>query len=154
MAWHVTRHLINILNTETETGVRTKKEIRSYNMSRIRSRGTSIEKQLSSELRRSKIKHRKNVKTLPGKPDFILKDKKIAIFCDSGFWHGKDYPSSVERIKTNRDFWKNKLERNILRDKEVTRELKTLGWEVMRFWDDEIKHTPERVVKKIIEKIS
>ncbi len=149
LVWHVTKRLIEILVQGVKKDVRTKREIRSYNMSQIRSKNTSIEKILSKELRVEKIKHRKHVKELPGIPDFILKDGKVAVFCDSSYWHGKDYPSCIERIKTNKDFWKKKIENNITRDKKVNKELKKKGWKVLRFWDEDIEKNIEKVIYRI-----
>ena len=65
--------------------------------------------------------------------------KKIAVFCDSEFWHGHDWENRKNDFKSNQDFWISKIERNILRDKEVTEKLESEGWIVLRFWGNEIK---------------
>lgn len=127
---------------------RTKEQI-SFNMSRIRNRGTRIEKILSSALRKAKIRFKQQI-PLVGKPDFVVGDKKVAVFCDSAFWHGyKGMRTSRHDFKRNSKFWTNKIFRNIQRDKEVNGELKRRGWKVIRFWDFQIIGDTERCIKKI-----
>ena len=93
-------------------------------------------------------RYRKNDKRLPGKPDIVLTKYKIAIFCDSEFFHGKDWEvlrSQLERGK-NADFWIKKISKNQQRDEEVNKQLQYLGWTVLRFWGKDItKHTEECV---------
>lgn len=151
LMWHVTKKLLEILQGIAHEDTRTKREKRSYNMSRIRSKNTSTEKELGTILKSLGLRHKKNVKELPGKPDAVLEKERLALFCDSGFWHGKDYPASVKRIKTNINFWKAKIKRNMERDKAVNKELKKMGWKVLRFWDDEIENKPDRIAEKIEE---
>ena len=115
------------------------KEQRRKNMQAIRSAGTKIEVALTKALWHKGYRYRKNCKKIPGKPDIVFRKYKIAIFCDSEFWHGKDFELLAKRIGTNKDFWKNKIQRNIQRDRDVTRQLKTDGWIVLRFWETEIK---------------
>jgi len=114
-------------------------EQRHKSMSHIRSKNTSIELLLRKALWYEGIRYRKNVKTLPGKPDIAITKYKIAIFCDGELWHGKDWETRKETIKTNRDYWISKIERNIARDKENGEKLENMGWVVLRFWGKEIK---------------
>ena len=79
----------------------------------------------------------------------FLKKLKIAIFVDSEFWHGKDWKQNKSKIKSNREFWYNKIEANIKRDKEVNKELKKQGWTVLRFWGRVIEKELEYCVGKI-----
>jgi len=128
------------------------KAIISYNMSRIRSSGSEIEKILGHSLWQNGFRYRKQYKKLTGKPDFVLVKYKIAVFCDSSFWHGyKNMSTNLHDFKTNKYFWITKIKRNIERDKEVNRELKRMGWTVFRFWDFQIKHSPEKCTQKIIQ---
>jgi len=114
----------------------------SYNMSRVRSSGSKIERVMGSALWAAGIRYRKQYAKVPGRPDFALVGAKIAIFCDSSFWHGRNWPEAAKAIKRNKDFWIAKIEGTIIRDREVDRLLASLGWEVIRFWDSEIlKHT-------------
>lgn len=86
------------------------------------------------------LKYRKNDKTVFGRPDFTFKRFKVAVFCDSEFWHGKDWEIKKHEHKSNIKFWYQKIERNIERDKEVNNELTKNGWKVLRFWGKEIEN--------------
>lgn len=110
-----------------------------YNMSRIRNKDTKIEIQLRKELWSRGLRYRKNDKSVEGKPDIVFKGPKVAVFCDSEFWHGYDWEHRKNDIKTNRDFWINKIERNIQRDYQVNRILGEQGWVVLRFWGKDIQ---------------
>lgn len=93
---------------------------------------------LRKELWKRGYRYRINDKTVFGKPDIVFRKQKVAIFCDSEFWHGKKYLNG-EKFKTNTDFWENKIKRNIKRDKEVNERLKAECWTVLRFWGGDIK---------------
>lgn len=111
----------------------------TYNMKRVKNKGSEIELLLQKELWSRGLRYRKNVKGITGKPDIAFIGKKIAVFCDSEFWHGYDWENRKKDFKSNTEFWIPKIERNIQRDIEVTRELETQGWIVIRFWGKEIK---------------
>lgn len=111
----------------------------SYNMKRVKNKGSEIETLLQKELWSRGLRYRKNVKGITGKPDIAFIGKKIAVFCDSEFWHGYDWENRKKDFKSNTEFWIHKIERNIQRDIEVTNELETQGWIVIRFWGKEIK---------------
>ena len=127
---------------------------RSKTMRAIKGKNTSIEIALRKELYRRGFRYRINYNKLPGKPDIVFIGKKVAIFCDSEFWHGKNWNEKKKRIKTNREYWIPKIERNIERDKQVTQELKEEGWIVLRFWETDIKKSKNKVVSSIIEVLS
>ena len=120
----------------------------SNNMRKIHSKDTSIELLLRKALWHKGYRYRKNYKALPGSPDIVLTKYKIAIFCDSEFFHGKDWEvlrPQLERGK-NADFWIKKISKNQQRDEEVNKQLQYLGWTVIRFWGKDItKHTDECV---------
>lgn len=118
---------------------------------KIKSKDTKIERLLGKVLWAKGMGYRKNDKSVFGKPDFVFKSKKIAIFCDSEFWHGYNYLVKGERFKTNVDFWKKKILRNIERDKEVNQKLKDEGWTVLGFWGKPIQKELVHCIK-IIEK--
>ena len=111
----------------------------SYNMSRIHSKDTSIEILLRKELWKRGLRYRKNDSTVTGKPDIVFKKRRIAVFCDSEFWHGYDWEKRKHAIKSNREYWIQKIERNIERDLFVNSALRDQGWIVLRFWGKDIR---------------
>ena len=126
-------------------------EQRHKNMQAIKSKDTKIEICLRKELWLRGIRYRKNVKDVFGKPDIAFKSKKVAVFCDSEFCHGYNWNEKKESIKSNRNFWIPKIERNIERDKEVNAKLEAEGWKVLRFWGNEIKKNVEACADLIVD---
>ena len=120
-----------------------------YNMQRVKAKDSEIEKILRNALWNKGYRYRKNVKDVFGHPDIVFKSKKVAIFCDSEFWHGYDWERKKNEIKTRQDFWIPKIERNMQRDKEVNMKLWEEGWTVLRFWGTERKKQTENCVKEI-----
>lgn len=120
-------------------------------MSKIKSRGTSIEKLMASALRSGRLKgFRRNFTSVTGKPDFSYGKQKIAVFCDSSFWHGyKRMATRRHRFKSNKKFWVKKILRNMERDKEVNRLLRKQGWKVLRFWDFQIEGDAQKCINII-----
>lgn len=117
------------------------KEQRHKNMQHIRSKDTRIELILRKALWKKGYRYRKNYKELPGKPDIALTKYKIAIFCDSEFFHGKDWTDLKQHLENsnNSEFWITKIGTNIQHDSNVNLELRNLGWTVLRFWGNDIK---------------
>jgi DNA mismatch endonuclease Vsr len=122
---------------------------RSKNMQAIRSKNTKIEIMLAKAIFARGYRYRRNDRTVFGKPDISFKKYKIAIFCDSEYFHGKNWEAEKERIKTNRDFWHSKIESNMCRDNLVDAELLKNGWKVIRFWGNDIKKNLEFCVVQI-----
>ena len=122
-------------------------------MPAVKSKGSKIERLLAQELWNNGLRYRKNDKTVFGKPDFVFKKLKIAVFCDSEFWHGKYWKNRKKDFKSNREFWIPKIERNIERDKEVNNHLLKDGWKVIRFWGCEIEKNTHLCMLKVKEKI-
>lgn len=124
-------------------------------MQNIRSKDTKIEVILRKALWKKGYRYRKNYKELPGKPDIVLTKYKIAIFCDSEFFHGKDWQSLNLRLKKSDhgEYWLRKISRNIERDNEVNKRLLFEGWTVIRFWGDEIKKYTDECVEVVEEAI-
>jgi len=123
-----------------------KSAVVSYTMSRIRSKDTSIELALRKPLWEAGLRYRKHYSKAPGSPDIAFPRENVAVFCDSTFWHGRDWKKRKPRMKSNREYWVAKIERNIARDKRVNQELKGLKWHVIRFWDVDITESPLRCV--------
>ena len=128
------------------------KEQRHKNMSHIRSKDTSIEVALRKALWHKGYRYRKNYAALPGKPDIALTKYKVAVFCDSEFFHGKDW-ITVLRPKvqrgSNSEYWEKKITRNMERDADVNQALSFMGWTVIRFWGKEIKKDLDECVKAV-----
>ena len=80
--------------------------------------------------------------------------KKVAVFCDSSFWHGRRWQQLKKRLKSNRDYWIAKIERNKARDRRVNRSLRRKGWVVIRFWDVDIEQKLPECVKRVSEALS
>ena len=128
-------------------------EQRKRNMQAIKGKDTKIEIMLRKKLWEKGYRYRKNYKNLPGKPDIVFTKYKVAVFCDSEFWHGYNWEEKKKRLGTNREFWIHKIETNMERDKKVNEELISDGWIVLRFWEKEIKKNLDDCVKKIEEAI-
>ncbi len=120
-----------------------------FNMQQVKCKDSQIELLLRKALWNKGYRYRKNVKRVYGHPDIAFIGKKIAIFCDSEFWHGYDWENRKNDIKVRQDFWIPKIERTIERDKEVTQKLESEGWIVIRFWGNEIKSNLNDCVLRI-----
>lgn len=124
-------------------------EQRKKNMRAVKASGSQIEKILGSELFKRGYRYRKNYKKVFGKPDFVLVKYKTAIFCDSEFWHGKNWETAKKDFKSNKMFWHKKIESNIARDRIVNRNLKKEGWTVLRFWGKDIIKNCSKCIDKL-----
>lgn len=128
---------------------------KSNNLSYVKSKNTSIELRLRRALWARGYRYRKNYKLLPGKPDIVLPKHRIAVFCDGEFFHGKDWEELKKQLErgNNSDYWVEKIERNIERDRERDQQLIALGWSVIHFWGKEIEENIEDCIKAIEERI-
>ena len=126
-------------------------EQRRKNMQAVKNKDSQIEQLLRKELWSRGIRYRKNVNRIYGKPDIVFIGKKIAVFCDSEFWHGYNWEERKKDFKSHQEFWIPKIERNMERDAEVTAKLESEGWTVLRFWGNEIKKNTAQCAD-IIEK--
>jgi DNA mismatch endonuclease, patch repair protein len=131
-------------------------EQRHKNMANIRNRDSKIEIVLRTAVWNEGIRYRKNYAKLPGKPDIVITKYKIAIFCDSEFFHGKDWEVLKEQLArgNNSEFWQKKILRNIERDKKVNKQLQELGWKVLRFWGKDITKNLDLCIASIKAAIS
>ena len=119
-------------------------EKRSWVMSRIRSKDTGIERRMCSLFRKNGLHYRRHPKVF-GSPDFIV-EKSVLVFCDGDFWHGYQYAKKKKPLKK---FWRDKIERNMERDRKVTRRLRTDGWTVVRLWEHDIDKNTENVMQRM-----
>lgn len=124
-------------------------EQRRKNMRAVKNKDSKMELRLRKVLWERGYRYRKNCKDIFGKPDIAFLGKKVAIFCDSEFWHGYDWERKKHEIKSNKEFWYKKLEGNIKRDEQVNEELARQGWTVLRFWERDIKNDLEGCISKI-----
>lgn len=125
------------------------------NMSRIKGKDTSIELALRKMLWEKGYRYRKNYKVLPGSPDIAITKYHIAIFCDSEFFHGKDWEILKPRLEQgkNSEYWIKKIERNMQRDSEKDKTLNYMGWTVIHFWGKDILKNPEECIRVIEETV-
>ena len=126
-------------------------EQRRKNMQAVKNKDSQIELLLRQELWSRGLRYRKNVNRIYGKPDIVFIGKKVAVFCDSEFWHGYNWEERKKDFKSHQEFWIPKIERNMERDAEVTTKLESEGWTVIRFWGNEIKKNTAQCAD-IIEK--
>lgn len=105
-------------------------------MSRIRGFDTSIEVAIRSELKRSGLRFKKNVMSLPGRPDVVFPSEKLVVFINGDFWHGFRYPAWKRRLSP---YWKKKIERNRARDRQNYAKLRRRGWRILRIWEHHVK---------------
>ena len=123
-------------------------EQRSRTMRAVKSRDTKPELLVAKLLRAEGIRYRRDVKRLPGRPDFLLIDADIALFVNGCWWHGHDCPRGARVPKSNQDYWLTKIARNRRRDRRVTRELRERGYSVWVLWECRLKsgQLPTRLV--------
>lgn len=130
-------------------------EQRRKNMQHVRSKDSQIELKLRRALWHAGFRYRKNVRSVFGCPDVVFWRLKIAVFCDSEFWHGYDWENRKHDFKSRQDFWIPKIERNMARDREVNERLAAEGWTVLRFFGREIMRNVDecvRIVAEIVER--
>jgi DNA mismatch endonuclease Vsr len=125
---------------------------RSEVMRRVRGKNTSIEIQFRKALWAAGLRgYRVNLRKLPGNPDVVFGPAKVAIFIDGCYWHG--CPKHCRMPSSNREYWETKIGRNIQRDKTNRAALRKAGWRVLRFWEHEIKKSPERAALRTAREI-
>lgn len=121
-------------------------DVKNYRMSRIRSKNTKFELQVFEALEKNKIAFVKHDTSLPGKPDAVIKDKKIVLFVDSDFWHGWKLKDWSHKLKP---YWLEKIQKNIKRDRKNNKKLKLMGWKVVRLREKVIKTNLSKAISKI-----
>ena len=126
---------------------------RSKIMGRIRGKNTNPELAFRKALWEAGYRYRIDYKKLIGKPDIALNKYKTVIFIDGEFWHGHNWGERKDKIKSNREFWIPKIERNIQRDIEVNAALEKMGYTVFRFWETEVKKDLETCLQKVLESL-
>ena len=122
---------------------------RSWIMSRIRSKNTSIDRRMREMLSETNVRF-EMYPDLFGSPDFQV-GKRVLVFCDGDFWHGYRY---AEKKRPAKKYWREKIEGNMRRDRKVSRKLRRDGWSVLRLWEHDIKKNPDKCMQKILRKIA
>lgn len=120
----------------------------SFNMSQVKRSGSLIEQAFCQALRKCRLRPTVQPKMF-GHPDFAFKRYRIAVFCDSHFWHGHSWSVKKAEIRSNKQFWITKIEGNMARDRTVNRTLRRDGWVVLRFWEHNIKSSPLRCAQRV-----
>ena len=141
---------IKVPRFEESAGFYTTKK-RSKIMSKIKSVNTKPEIAFRRCLYNLGVRYRVNSKNLPGKPDISNRTKKFVVFIDGVFWHGFNWQEKKRKIKTNRNFWIPKIERNMQRDRENTLKLKEMGFKVFRFWDHQVKKDIDQCALEVMD---
>ncbi|MDP2889430.1 MAG: very short patch repair endonuclease [Bacteroidota bacterium] len=135
-----------------ENGFYTTKK-RSELMSKIKSKNTKPEIKVRKALWALGYRYRKNVKKLPGCPDIVFAKFRLVVFIDGEFWHGYKWERKKAMLKTNRDFWIPKIERNMQRDSQNDELLSEKGWYVIRIWEMQVKNNFEDCINRIVNYI-
>ena len=131
------------------------KEVRSFNMSRIKGKDTKPEMLVRRYLHANGFRYRLHVKDMPGKPDIVLPKYKTVIFVHGCFWHGHKNCKYFVIPKTRTDWWLNKINGNIANDVNAAKALQEDGWRIIIIWECDLKTTKvEKTLKKLTEKIS
>ncbi len=113
-------------------------------MSKVRLKNGKAETILAKRLWHEGYRYRRNYKKLPGSPDIALTTYKVAVFVDGEFWHGENWEERKAKLKHNREYWIEKIEENMARDKRVDDQLQEMGWTTVHFWEKQVlKHTDE-----------
>jgi DNA mismatch endonuclease (patch repair protein) len=124
-------------------------EERSNLMKKIRSSGTKPEILIGKTLWHRGYRYRKHYNKIPGKPDFVFVKQKVVVFLDGEFWHGFNWDKKKDLLKSNRDYWIPKIERNMKRDQQNNELLSEMGWKVLRFWERQVIKNFDECIKNI-----
>ncbi len=127
---------------------------RSRNMAKIKARGTKPETRLKKGLWKTGVRYRKCKNRLPGNPDISFVKYRLVVFVDGAFWHGHNWMEKKQKIRTNKEFWISKIERNKQRDQEVNQFYRKNGWKVIRFWDFEVEQQLGTCIKTIVDELT
>ena len=138
---------MKLKSKNTEKNIKKKLTIRSAHMALIKSKNTNFEISVFKSLKKKGVRFQTHLKGLPGTPDIVLIKDKKAVFLDSDFWHGWHYPNW--RNKKLSPFWTNKIENNIKMDRKNIKNLKKLGWKVLRIWEHQLKKNNDKYIEKI-----
>lgn len=126
-------------------------ETRSAVMARIKGRDTGPEQRMEAMLRRLRRRYETHSKDLPGRPDFVFRRAKVAVFVDGDFWHGWRFPAW--RLKLS-EKWEAKIDANRRRDRRNHARLRRAGWTVIRIWEHQLKRDPDTCLQRVLDALS
>lgn len=125
----------------------------SKRMANVKLKGGRAETALAKALWHEGFRYRRNYKKFPGSPDIAITKYKVAVFVDGEFWHGENWEERKSKLKSNRDYWIEKIEENISRDKRNDEKLIEMGWMPIHFWEKEVKKDLAGCVHKVIDAV-
>ena len=128
-------------------------ETRSRIMRSVRTQETAAEERLATALRRLALRFRRNDSRVFGKPDFVFPARRLAVFVDGDFWHGRSWIENGAAPATNARFWIQKFDRNIARDRLVERRLRRNGWSVLRLWGSDVNRAPKDAADAVLKRL-
>lgn len=119
-------------------------------------RGTACERKLQRSVRKLGLRFRTHVSALPGCPDLVFNRARMAVFVDGDFWHGRNLAHQIAKLSTghNGGYWVRKIRSNVARDRRVRRELRALGWRVVRLWETDIHAEPDRAAARVARAVA
>ena len=123
-------------------------------MSKVRLKNGKAETILVKKIWHKGYRYRRNYKKLPGSPDVSILRYRVAVFVDGEFWHGENWEERKAKLKHNREYWIEKIEENMARDKRVDAQLKELGWLPIHFWEKQVLKNTDECVNTILELIN
>lgn len=125
----------------------------SKRMSNVSLKGGKAETALAKALWHNNVRYRKNYRKLPGSPDIAITKYKIAVFVDGEFWHGENWEKRKSKLKSNREYWIEKIEENMARDKRNDQLLIDMGWTPIHFWEKEVNKDLDKCVTIVLNQI-
>lgn len=123
-------------------------------MSKVHLKNGKAEDILAKRIWHEGYRYRRNYKGLPGSPDIAIQRYNVAVFVDGEFWHGENWKERKAKLKHNREYWIEKIEENMARDKRVDIQLKDLGWIPIHFWEKQVLKNTDACVDAILELIN
>lgn len=125
----------------------------SKRMANVHLKRGKAETLLAKQLWHLGYRYRLNYRKLPGSPDIAITKHKVAVFVDGEFWHGQNWETRKQKLRSNRDYWIEKIEENIARDKRNNDSLQEMGWQSIRFWEKDVLKDPDSCVQSILSLI-
>lgn len=120
-------------------------------MSSVRLKNGKAETILAKRLWHEGYRYRRNYKKLPGSPDIALTKYRVAVFVDGEFWHGENWEERKSKLKHNREYWIEKIEENMARDKRVDGRLQEMGWVAVHFWEKQVLKRTDECLQSVLE---